>query len=86
MYLRLDKILIILSLCSYFYEPTKGTIKVIYYEIIKIIKNNYIFIFLYCSIIFSSLVFLLVRNYILVNELVLINRQSFEITLQTKTY
>ena len=81
LYLRLDKILIIISLISLYFEPIKGSISNIYKKIFIIIKKNIFLILLHISIIISSLSLIFLRHYFLIGEFVFVHPSSMAITM-----
>ena len=78
---RLDKILIILSLISFYFEPIRGSLINVYNSIFNIIKNRIFFILTFIIIICLSLNLLFLRHYVLLGEIIFVHPSSMEITM-----
>lgn len=81
LHVRLDKILIILSLISFYFEPIRGNILSIYLTIYNILKTKIIFILTFIFIICASLLLLFLRHYLIVNEFIFVHTSSMKITM-----
>lgn len=82
--IRLDKIFLVLSLISFYFEPVVGQLKNIYKKIYQIIVRNYTVIILYLSLVIFSLSSLYLRHYLILGDFYFVHPSSFEITVGTE--
>ena len=80
-HIRLDKILVVIPLISFYYEPVKGHVIDMYKQIFKILIKYYMIIIFFISTITLSLLSMYLRHYIIMNELYFVHPSSYSITV-----